>query len=126
MILPKYKKLLKTLNDWHPKKKWLSKQKNDLIQIKKVVRNHSTVFKNIFYTNAAPMQNVLLPILTPFTSSEIRKSVRTLKNNKNPRMDRINVELMKYSPKVVYKKVADIYNNMQPQESTQMRSYTEF
>ena len=72
------------------------------------------------------MQNVLLPILTPFTSSEIRKSVRTLKNNKNPRMDRINVELMKYSPKVVYKKVTDIYNNMQPQESTQMRSYTEF
>ena len=27
-------------------------------------------------------------------------------------MDRINVELMKYSPKVVYKKVADIYNNI--------------
>ena len=66
-------------------------------------------FEHIFYTNATPMQNVLpTPMSTPFTSSEIRKAVWTLKNNINPGMDQIDVELIKYSPEVVYEKIADI------------------
>ena len=70
-------------------------------------------FENIFYANPTPMQNVLpTPMSTLFTSSEIRKAVRTLKNNKSSGMDQINVELIKYSPEVVYEKVADIYNNI--------------
>ena len=70
-------------------------------------------FENIFYTNTTPMQKVLpTPMSTLFTSSEIRKAVWTLKNNKSPGMDQINVELIKYSPKVVYEKIADIYNNI--------------
>ena len=48
------------------------------------------------------MQNVPTPMLSRFTSSEIRRAVWTLKN-KSPRMDQINVELIKYSPEVVYK-----------------------
>ena len=63
-------------------------------------------FKNIFYANATPMQNVLpIPMSTLFTSSEIRKEVSS-------GMDQINVELIKYSPEVVYEKIADIYNNI--------------
>ena len=59
------------------------------------------------------MQNVLpTPMSTLFTSSEIRKAVWTLKNNISPGMDQINVELIKYSPEVVYEKIADIYNNI--------------
>ena len=70
-------------------------------------------FENIFYTNATPMQNILpTPISTLFTSSEIRKAVWTLKNTRSPRMGQINVELIKYSPAVVYEKIADIYNNI--------------
>ena len=58
------------------------------------------------------MQNVLpTPMSTLFTSSEIRKAVWTLKNYISPGMDQINVELIKYSPEVVYDKIADIYNN---------------
>ena len=49
---------------------------------------------------------------TLFTSSEIRKAVWTLKNNKSTAMDQINVELIKYLPKVVYKKIAGIYSNI--------------
>ena len=49
---------------------------------------------------------------TLFTSSEIRKAVWTLKNNKSPGMDQINVELIKYSPEVVYEKIPAIYNNI--------------
>ena len=46
-----------------------------------------------------------------YCSSEIRKAVWPLKNNKSPGMDQINVEQIKYSPEVVYEKIADIYNN---------------
>ena len=59
------------------------------------------------------MQNVLSTHRsTLFASSEIRKAVWTLKNNKSPGMDPINVELVKNSPKVVYEKIVDIYNNI--------------
>ena len=59
------------------------------------------------------MQKALpTPMLTPFTSSEIRKVVWTLKVNKSLEMDQINVELTKYSPEVVYENIADIYNNI--------------
>ena len=70
------------------------------------------------------MQNVLpAPMSTLFTSSGIRKAVWTLKNNKTPRMDQINVELINYSPEVVYEK---IYIQQQPQGSTQMKLGKEF
>ena len=49
---------------------------------------------------------------TLFTSSETRKAVCILKNNKSPRIVQMNVELIKYSPEVVYKKIEDIYNNI--------------
>ena len=70
-------------------------------------------FENIFYTNATLMQNVLPTAMsTLFTSSETRKAVWTLKNNKSPGMHQINVEVIKYSPEVVYEKIADIYDNI--------------
>ena len=49
---------------------------------------------------------------TLFTPSEIKKAVWTLKNNKSSGMDQINVELIKYSPKVVYEKIAAIHNDI--------------
>ena len=59
------------------------------------------------------MQSVLpTPVSTLLTSLEIRKAVWTLKNNKIPGVDQINVELIKYSPEVVYEKIADICNNI--------------
>ena len=68
-------------------------------------------FENIFYTNATPIQNVLpTPMPALFPSSEIRKAVSTLKNTvkKSPGMDQIKVKLIKYSPEVVYEKIAYI------------------
>ena len=70
-------KAFKKLNDWHPKKNWLSKRKKDLPQMKKKQSEIiAKYFQNIFYTNATPMQNELTtPMFTLFTSSEIRKAV---------------------------------------------------
>ena len=96
-----------------PKEKLIIKTKEGLTSSKKKQSEIiAKYFENIFYTNATPMQNVLpIPMSTLFTSSEIRKAVWTLKNNKSPGMNQINVELIKYSPEIVYE-IADICNNV--------------
>ena len=68
----------------------------------------------------------MITMSTLFTSSEIRKAAWTLKNNKSTAMDQINVELIKYSPKVVYKKLQIYTTISQSQGSTQMKSRTKF
>ena len=97
-----------------PKEKLIIKTKEGLTSNeKKQSEIIEKYFKNIFYTNATPKQSVLpTPMSTLFTSSEIRKAVWTLKNNKSPGMDQINVELIKYSPEVVYEKIAAIHNDI--------------
>ena len=66
-----------------PKEKLVIKTKEGLTSNeKKQSEIIARYFENIFYTNATPMQNVLpKPMSTLFTSSEIRKTVWTLKNN---------------------------------------------
>ena len=49
----------------------------------------------------------------PFTEVEIRKSVGRLKNNKSTEIDDISAEMIKYSPKIVYQQIADIFNEME-------------
>ena len=109
-------KAVKKIKRLAPKEKLIIKTKEGLTSNeKKQSEIIAKYFKNIFYTNATPMQNVLLtPMSTLFTSSEIRKAVGTLKNNKSPGigMDQINVELIKYSPEDVYEKIAAIYNDI--------------
>ena len=67
-----------------PKEKSIIKTKEGLTSNeKKQSEIIAKYFKNIFYTNATPMQSILpTPISTLFTSSEIRKAVWTLKNIK--------------------------------------------
>ena len=48
----------------------------------------------------------------PFTEVEIRKLVSRLKNNQSTGIDDISVEMIKYSPKIVYQQIADIFNEM--------------
>ena len=97
-----------------PKEKLITKTKEGITSNeKKQSEIIAKYFKNIFYRNATPTQNVLpTPMSTLFTSSEIRKAVWTLKNNESPGMDQNNVELIKFSPEVVYEKIAAIYNNI--------------
>ena len=47
----------------------------------------------------------------PFSEKEIRKSVSRLKN-KSPGIDDISLEMIKYSPKIVYQQIADIFREM--------------
>ena len=73
--------------------------------MKKTPRFKVKYFENLIYTNAMPIQNVIQTLMsTLFTLSEVRKAVWTVKNNKSPGTDQINVELINYSPEVVYEK----------------------
>ena len=48
------------------------------------------------------------------------------KNNKSPGVDQINVEIIKYSPEVMYEKPQIYTIILQPQGSSQMKLRTEF
>ena len=48
----------------------------------------------------------------PFTEIEKRKSVSRLKNNKSIGIDDISTEMIKYSPKIVYQQITDVYIEM--------------
>ena len=69
-----------------PKEQLIIKTKEGLTSnAKKQSEIIGRYFENIFYTNATPMQKVLpTPMSTLLTSSEIRKAMWTLKNNKAP------------------------------------------
>ena len=110
MILLKCMKLLKKIKRLaHTEKSIIITKEGLTSNKKKQSEIIAKYFEHIFYTNATPMQNVLpTPMSTPFTSSEIRTAVWTLKNNISPGMDQIDVELIKYSPEVVYEKIAAI------------------
>ena len=105
---------VKNIKRLAPKEKLIIKTKERLTSNeKKQSKMIAKYFENVFYINASPIQNVLpTPMSTQFASSEIRKAVWNLKNDKIPAMDQINVELIKYSPEVVYEKIADICNNI--------------
>ena len=78
---------VKNIKRLAPMEKLIIKTKVGLTQKeKKAVRNHSKIFrKHFFMKTEFPMQNVLpTSMLTPFTSSQVRKAVWTLKNCKSP------------------------------------------
>ena len=105
---------VKKIKQFAAKEKLIAKTKEGHTSKKKKQSEFiAKYFENIFCTNATPMQNVLTTLMSKlFTSSKIRKSIWTLKNNKIPGMDQINVELIKCSPEVVYEKIANIYHNI--------------
>ena len=48
---------------------------------------------------------------TPFTSNEIKIAVKTLQNNKCEGSDGIKAELLKNCPEIIFKEIAEIFNN---------------
>eukprot|EP00795_Rhopilema_esculentum_P017828 gene17828-9525_t len=79
------------------------------------VTNH---FKQCFYNeNLGPDQNkqeTIKPekITQPFTTEEIQKAIKKLKNNKAAGCDNIIAEQLKHSPEIVAEEIATIFNDM--------------
>ena len=91
--------------------------------IAKYFENTSKYFKILLflYKRNTIGERITTPMSTLFISSEIRKAVWTLKNNKSPRMNQTNVELIRYSPEVIYEKMT-CTTILQPQGTIQMKS----
>ena len=76
----------------------------------KIITNH---FKNQFYKQAPPIPNIQpKPMRKPFTSEEIKKAVKRLKNNKSPGADNVKAELLKYGNDEIFEEIAIILNGV--------------
>ena len=99
-----------------PKEKLIIKTKEGLTSNeKKAVRNHNKILRKHFLykrnTNSERIANTdasTVPVIGNKKSSIDSKKC----SKKSPGMDQIKVKLIKYSPEVVYEKIACIYNNI--------------
>ena len=70
-------------------------------------------FKTVFNKKVQSLPQILpTEMKTPFTGGEIKRTIMRFKNNKSPGIDRVCIELLKHSPFVKYKVIANIYNTM--------------
>ena len=76
-----------------------------------IVTNH---FNEVFQRSGEDEIKDIEPteMKRPFMGVELRKSVSRLKNNKSTGIDGISAEMIKYSSKIVYQHIADIFNEM--------------
>ncbi len=76
-----------------------------------IITNHfREVFRKVSKSEVEDVKPVQMRI--PFTSEEISKAVRKLKNNKSSGIDEISAELIKHSPEIIHQKIADIFNEI--------------
>ena len=97
------------VGDWERPHKWNSLGHLNLNLA--LVTNH---FKDVFQRRGEDGIKDIEPteMKRPFTEVEIRKSVGRWKNNKTTGIDDISAEMIKYSPKIVYQQIEDIFNEM--------------
>ena len=47
-----------------------------------------------------------------FTKEKVAKAIKSLKNNKSPGIEDINVEFIKYSQGIIHEKISEILNEI--------------
>ena len=110
-------KVLRKINRNKPKEKLFIKQnENIMTDVDEVTLEITNYFKQLFNTKDLSTQNqIFIPpckMEKPFTTEEVEKAVRKLKNNKSAGSDEIQAELLKNSPKIIFQNIADIYNKL--------------
>ena len=72
----------------------------------------SDFFQKMFNCTDAEEINDIPPteMRDPFTEQEIKKAIKSLKNNKSPGIDQITAEHLKYGPDLVCEKIAELLN----------------
>ncbi len=83
---------------------------SDQKQLKIVTEYFRSVFRKDTEKEVQEVKPTEMSI--PFNSLEIKNAVKKLKNNKSPGIDEICAEMIKYSPEIVYKQIAEVYNQM--------------
>ena len=76
-------------------------------------------FKEMLAPEEAPENEMKYPphpMSTPFTSTEISKATKSMKNGKSCGIDELNAEYIKYAPKKVHESIATIMNRTAEEE----------
>ena len=79
-------------------------------KIKIITEHFTSVFQN---ENAIPLPEYQKTTLqNPFTVEEVKKAIKSLKNNKSAGCDLLRAEHLKYAPDLLYEEIAELLNNV--------------
>ena len=79
-------------------------------KIKIITEHFTSVFQN---ENAIPLPEYQKTTLqNPFTVEEVKKEIKSLKNNKSAGCDLLRAEHLKYAPDLLYEEIAELLNNV--------------
>ena len=81
---------------------------------KKQVKIVTDYFRSVFSKDSeSEIENVKpVEMRKPFESAEIERAIKKLKNDKSPGVDEIRAEMLKHSPKIIHRRIAEIFNDM--------------
>ena len=85
------------------------------INEKEQVEIIATHFKKQFSKNTQVLNKIHTQptaMKQPFTAEEIKKAIRSLRNNRSAGEDQIKAEMLKSAPDILHELLADIYNNI--------------
>ena len=69
--------------------------------------------KSFFQENVEEFPDIKPEKLNPpFQLSEIKKAIKSLKNNRSPGIDNLNSELIKYGPEILHQHITDLLNEI--------------
>ena len=108
-------KAVKQLKIQEPKKRILvDGEDGQVTDEKEQVQIISDFFEKMFRSEEAEEMPKIPPqeMKIPFTGEEVRKAVKSLKNNKSPGVDNLKAEMLKYGPSILGEGIAEIYNDM--------------
>ena len=95
---------------------WFMKKLVETLQpnaVYNVIRDHFKAhFNDQNESKLEPFISNPRPFHTPITKDEVAKSIHKLRNNRAPRYDQIQPELLKYAPTELYDLIAESLNNI--------------
>ena len=76
-----------------------------------IIKKH---FQDMLAPNNASLTKEYIPrqMTRPFTTEEITKAVKKMKNGKSAGVDNLNSEYIKYAPEIIHSEIASIFNEM--------------
>ena len=108
-------KVLKKIEKEKPKEQIFLRENDEIISNENIINDkitkfferfvNSNIINDISKTKPVQMKN-------PFKAEEIKEAVKKLKNNKSPGKDQITAEQIKNAPEILYRIIADMFNNV--------------
>ena len=106
---------IRALKVCEPKKKITVQGEHGLVTNEKEQTEIITeFFQNMFHKDTEEVIPEAQPkeMTKPFTATEVRKAIDSLKSNKSPGLDNLQAELIKHGPKEIHERIANLLNDI--------------